>query len=749
MSPWPVASRARLIVQGQQLAKRFGISVAGCETYTVAIVPKSLARSFQGRSPLSLRISFIAKQGGQSAEVGFDSAGAPTFWHVPDSDKAGTPPRTSAADTAQSAFRTIAGPEAGTYKDAGHFMGRHVEDEDYLWRKSLPAQSDVKDTITVSMKNSVLSTVERKISRGSNKDDDDSDSPGYWDILSGIFGIASTVALVAIISVYVLWLARRAVSHQFALRLAGVTLLLVVTAMLDGVDWQKAHSLSQHQSLPFFSALFEAALVMVFVAVGRGISSSARPKWMSLEQLCRLAPLSKSTGESIAVGFLFAPLLAAIPFLVTGCGLFPHAWVLPDNAKLLYSSAPLLDSLDIPTDIYLLGFFGFVFPSLDRVFRHRWLRWLILIMLGTVFFTDQTRIVSGPVAAPLLAGFLTLVLFWFVWARFDVLALLVLHFSGSNVTSLLILAQKGEPFWSLAAGLALPLVFALWVYRQGQDVTQGDRLATVPGLIGFRAEREKLQAEFSVARRAQQDMLPPTPVIAGYSLAASCTPSLEVGGDLYDFLRLPDGRVGIGVADVSGKGVPAALYMTLTKGLLASVTRDCAQLIPVVEEVNRHLHGVTRKKVFVTMALGFLDVESRVLQCIRAGHNPVVWRRATEGRTVLVSPGGLGLGITASHVFSTQLKMEEMRLSEGDAVVFYSDGITEAMNSELELFGEQRLMNAVDRTDCLDAIETRDSILNEVMAFLGDIHPQDDMTLVVLRVGERAELAHTAAEMRG
>jgi sigma-B regulation protein RsbU (phosphoserine phosphatase) len=175
--------------------------------------------------------------------------------------------------------------------------------------------------------------------------------------------------------------------------------------------------------------------------------------------------------------------------------------------------------------------------------------------------------------------------------------------------------------------------------------------------------------------------------------------------------------------------------MTLTKGLLASVSKDNSDLTSVVEEVNRHLHGVTRKKVFVTMALGFLDAEKRMLQCVRAGHNPVVWRQASQDVTSLVSPGGLGLGITASQVFSAQLRMVEMPLSEGDAVVFYSDGITPAMNRSLEQFGEQRLMEAVERADQLDAAATRDSILAAVRTFLGGVHPQDDMTLVVLRVG--------------
>jgi sigma-B regulation protein RsbU (phosphoserine phosphatase) len=313
---------------------------------------------------------------------------------------------------------------------------------------------------------------------------------------------------------------------------------------------------------------------------------------------------------------------------------------------------------------------------------------------------------------------------------------LTVQLASGLVMSSFMLAQKGLGFGTLVVALGAALAVAFWFARFGADVSEGDPRATNPALTGFRAEREKLRAEFSLARRAQEGMLPQAPPdIPGYSIAASCTPSLEVGGDLYDFLKLPDGRIGIGVADVSGKGVPAALYMTLTKGLLASVSKDQSELAFVVEEVNRHLHSVTRKKVFVTMALGFLDAENRLLQCVRAGHNPMVWRQTARNLTSLVAPGGLGLGITAGRIFGTQLKVVEMPLSEGDAVVFYSDGITEAMNSELEQFGEQRLMEAVERTDHLDAAAARDSILSAVRAFLGGVHPQDDMTLVVLRVG--------------
>jgi sigma-B regulation protein RsbU (phosphoserine phosphatase) len=193
-------------------------------------------------------------------------------------------------------------------------------------------------------------------------------------------------------------------------------------------------------------------------------------------------------------------------------------------------------------------------------------------------------------------------------------------------------------------------------------------------------------------------------------------------------------RLAIAVADVSGKGVPAALYMTLTKGLLAATAQDDLTLASMLEEMNTHLCTVGQRKTFVTMALGILDPAARSLEYARAGHNPTVWRRPSLGTTSLLNSKGVGLGITAGRVFGRTLVVEKLDLTSGDTLVFYSDGLTEAMNEELEQFGEERLMQAVEKVDGMAAGAARDAILRDVADFLGGLAPQDDLTLVVLRV---------------
>jgi len=723
-SHWTVVPRAQLLEKGRQAAAHFGVDVGGWKSYAVATVAK------RGAAPLSLRITYVAGRGERAAEAGFDSSGALNYWRAPDDVRGQKFASDEAA--ALAAFQYMAGAEAARYQSPRRSAGDAAGQEVFEFRN---AGSPFHERIQVRTKDASVERVERKTS-ASLSDEDDDDDEGYWGLFAALSGVIQTAGFVVVLAVFILWVARKTISRRFQLRMAGGAFVIMMAALVFGSGWDKLHSVHLEHDTVGVPQFFTALAILLYVAVWRGISVKARPKWMTLEQLCLLAPVAKATGESLAAGVLFSPLLAAIPFLIAGCGLFPGSSVWPQKAVLLYDRVPLLDSGEMKVFLALLLFFGFAVPALERLIRFGWLRWMMLVPAGTLLFAYEWRGVSGPVAGALTAGALTLGLFWVLWARFDMLAVLTMQLSAGLVAGLLILGQKHESIWSFVLALGGMVLAAVWCQRRGQEVMEGDPLATNPMLTGFRAEREKLLAEFSVARRAQQDMLPQAmPEIPGYSIAASCTPSLEVGGDLYDFLNLQDGRIGIGVADVSGKGVPAALYMTLTKGLLASVTKNSSELGPVVEEVNRHLHSVTRKKVFVTMALGFLDAKKRVLQCVRAGHNPMVWRQKGKGVTTLVNPGGLGLGITASKVFGMQLKVAELKLAEGDAVVFYSDGITEAMNSSLEQFGEQRLMEAVERADSLAAMAAHDSILGEVRSFLDGVHPQDDMTLVVLRVG--------------
>jgi phosphoserine phosphatase RsbU/P len=291
-----------------------------------------------------------------------------------------------------------------------------------------------------------------------------------------------------------------------------------------------------------------------------------------------------------------------------------------------------------------------------------------------------------------------------------------------------------------AIGLGVAIIAALVGLWRSSEAKEEEMAVKEPP--ESRAERERLQAEFSVARKAQLRMLPEAPPSApGIAISAVCNPSKEVGGDLYDFLALPEGKIGVVIADVSGKGVPASLYMTLTKGLLDSVSEHKADPGEILREVNRHLYDVCRRKTFVTVFLGVIDPLRKTLSFARAGHNPTILHRggrkggdASERKTWMLKSPGMGMGLNQGGVFNHSLKVETILLEPGDKLFFYSDGITEAMNEKRDEYGEERLMAMAERTNGMSAEQSRDAVMANVAEFLGKIHPQDDQTLVVVQI---------------
>ena len=467
-------------------------------------------------------------------------------------------------------------------------------------------------------------------------------------------------------------------------------------------------------------------------------------RYASFASLLKAKLLSRCVASRVAIGFLLGGLVAAVPYLVTASKLFSVARPEPQSPQLLVAPAPALAALLPALPYALFAIYGFLIPLFSGFIRAPLIIRALAILLG-FFWLGESAMYQPSVPVALFAGGLLAIVVDQIYWRYDFLALMAAAVSAQMVAAAFTLLIQPSRTLDMSGSLALAgfgvlLSIALVVSWKGRETQYEDELAVAPlGVISAQqqAERERLLAEFGVARTAQQHMLPAAPpVIPGYTIAATCRPAREVGGDLYDFLVLPDERIGIVVADVSGKGVPAALYMTLTKGLLASIAENENDPGAILREVNRHLYQVCQRKVFVTMILGVLDPATRTFTYARAGHNPGIWQSAAGGNLTLLQAPGLGLGLASGKMFDRSLRPKVIQMESGDMLLFYSDGITEAMNAQGEEFGMDRLMAAADRAEGLNVEETRDSILAEVSAFLGETPPQDDITLVVIRIAE-------------
>lgn len=248
------------------------------------------------------------------------------------------------------------------------------------------------------------------------------------------------------------------------------------------------------------------------------------------------------------------------------------------------------------------------------------------------------------------------------------------------------------------------------------------------------ARRARLDREIEIAREVQQGLLPRrVPAVAGIDCAGACRPASGVGGDYYDFIDLPEGRLGIAIGDVSGKGIPAALLMASLRASLRSQTLmgedDLGRLMG---RVNHLVHEAAPENRYATFFYARYDPATRRLDYVNAGHNPpMLLRQGASGcvEVLRLSEGGMVVGLMRDAEF----RSASVVLHPGDLLVAFTDGISEAMNAEEEEWGEARLLEAASSPTGLPANEVVARALTAADSFTAGAPEHDDMTLVVVR----------------
>jgi predicted SnoaL-like aldol condensation-catalyzing enzyme len=242
-------------------------------------------------------------------------------------------------------------------------------------------------------------------------------------------------------------------------------------------------------------------------------------------------------------------------------------------------------------------------------------------------------------------------------------------------------------------------------------------------------ERERIEQELQVASQIQQALLPEaTPELNGWELTTYYEPAREVGGDFYDFLELEDGRLGLVVGDATGKGMPAALVMATTRGMLRAVVQSVESPGEVLARVNEALVAEIPPNMFVTCLYAILDPKCGSLRYANAGHDlPYLRRHYGEGAHELRA-AGMPLGMMPDMSYEEK----ETSLGEGDRVLFYSDGLVEAHDPKREMFGFPRLQRLVAEHAEEGSLE--DFLMEELYSFTGEGWEQeDDITLLTLQ----------------
>jgi len=267
----------------------------------------------------------------------------------------------------------------------------------------------------------------------------------------------------------------------------------------------------------------------------------------------------------------------------------------------------------------------------------------------------------------------------------------------------------------------------------------GDIKLYIKNLSEVTADRERIAAELNVAARIQSDMLPsifpPFPERDEIDLYATMQPAKEVGGDFYDFFLIDDDHLGIVIADVSGKGVPAALFMVIAKTLINNHARNREEPRNVFNNVNGQLCEGNETAMFVTAWFGVLEISSGKMTYVNAGHNPPLLR--TNGQFEWLK---MKANFMLAWMEDTFYKQHEITLKPGDELFLYTDGVTEAANNEKELFGDPRLLETVNRCLNLPLGEFTASIKREIDKFAGGAEQADDITMLAMRY--KGDMSH-------
>ena len=273
--------------------------------------------------------------------------------------------------------------------------------------------------------------------------------------------------------------------------------------------------------------------------------------------------------------------------------------------------------------------------------------------------------------------------------------------------------------------------------RAMKDMEQ-DIVEFTENLAAVTAEKERVATELNMAAGIQAHMLPNTfpafPDRSEFSIYATMTPAKEVGGDFYDFFMLDDDHLAVVMADVSGKGVPAALFMMTARTMLRGVAQAGLDPAGVLQYVNAQICENNPEDMFVTVWLGYLEISTGKLTWADAGHEPLMLLQGGEWKK-LSRKGGIALGFLEPELIGedSPFRNQELLLKPGDAVFQYTDGVTEAMTASDELFGEDRLLRTLGSAPSTEPEKLLPYIYEEVSAFVDGAAQFDDITMLGLK----------------
>jgi sigma-B regulation protein RsbU (phosphoserine phosphatase) len=491
--------------------------------------------------------------------------------------------------------------------------------------------------------------------------------------------------------------------------------------------------------------LFLALLIFASWVVGESYARSLWPeKLKGIDGFIKGRLTSIDTGSSLmkgmVIGIGYALMNMVIPLILNK----PHAtiFITPNKYFMLYIGYfPAAFTILASFVTAILSSIAVTFFIINISYQRWKKKWTSICIAGIVTMLVSVIVETPPSLNNLVFDLISFFIFGcaigYIYFLFDILTIVSMFFYASLICNGTVLFNGHNPVFQMnfivliLVFAVVPVIYIISRIRKKEFVMENFGL---PSHIQRISERERLKKELEIAAKVQLSLLPKEePKIDGYDISAISIPAVEAGGDYFDFVKLSGDKLGIAIGDVSGKGIGAAIYMTLTKGILQAHAEEDVSPKNVLGKVNRLLYKTIEKNSFVSMFYAILDTNKHTLLYSRAGHNPGILCSSALGETKLLLSKGMALGLEEGSIFTSTLKEEEIGLSQGDVFVLYTDGFTEAMNERHEEYSEERLIKLIEHNRKLSARDLISLITKEVKKFVDNYPQHDDMTILVVK----------------
>ncbi|MHB8905896.1 MAG: PP2C family protein-serine/threonine phosphatase [Melioribacteraceae bacterium] len=277
------------------------------------------------------------------------------------------------------------------------------------------------------------------------------------------------------------------------------------------------------------------------------------------------------------------------------------------------------------------------------------------------------------------------------------------------------------------------LLFFVVGYSQPQNGYVLLAFVIVNLLLAFElADKLSAKGELDVARKIQFDLIPQhSSSINNFEVVSYYEPAREVGGDYFDVIELKE-RAFICVGDISGKGMAAALYMVRVQAIIHMLLENFTSVKEIIINLKKYFSKNLRREYFLTLSMASIEKDGSINIC-RAGHMPTYWYKNDSKEFDILCPRGIGIGLNDKGVFEKTLEEITIKPASKDIIFFFTDGISEAMNTYFQLFGEENIKRIIKNNSEKTAVEIKNALLNAITAFRGTAYQNDDLTFVILK----------------